>query len=537
VVETMELHGTSIIGGKIYDAVDKHAVTFRGFNPTTAQELDPLFYEATDFEIERAFSLADSASYQLRQRSPEDIARFLENIADQIIALGEQLLERASAESGLPLKRFTGERGRTVDQLRMFARIVGEGSWLEATIDLADAERKPLPKPDVRRMLIPIGPVVVFGASNFPLAFSVAGGDTASALAAGNPVIVKAHPAHPGTSELVARAIVKAAEESEMPAGVFSLLQGTSHELSLKVVQHPVACAVGFTGSMKGGRAIFDAAAQRRNPIPVYAEMGSTNPVFVLPGALRERAEAFAVGLQQSVTLGVGQFCTCPGIVVGLENPAMDRFIERTEELFDAATPATMLHPGILRSYQDGLRRLEEVEGTRMRRSAISAEEQKTEAQPAVLITNARTFLSVEELSEEVFGPSTVVVSASSRNELMSVARGLRGHLTATIHGTNDDLNEYAELIEVLQTKVGRLVFNGFPTGVEVCGAMHHGGPYPATTDVHWTSVGGFAIKRFVRPICYQNFPENALPLELQDKNHRNIWRTVNDQLTRDDCN
>jgi NADP-dependent aldehyde dehydrogenase len=418
----------------------------------------------------------------------------------------------------------------------MFARIVREGSWVEATIDLADPERKPLPKPDVRRMLIPIGPVVVFGASNFPLAFSVAGGDTASALAAGNPVIVKAHPAHPGTSEMVASAIVRAAEESGMPAGVFSLLQGTSHDLSLKVVRHPAACAVGFTGSLKGGRAIFDAAVQRQNPIPVFAEMGSVNPVFVLPGALRERGESFAVGLQQSVTLGVGQFCTCPGIVVGLEGSAMEQFITRTEELFDAATPATMLHPGILRSYQNGLRRLVGVEGVRIRSSAVTAAEQKTEAQPTVLITNARSFLSCGELSEEVFGPSTVIVSAGSKDELMKVAGGLQGHLTATIHGTNDDLHEFQDLIGVLQTKVGRLVFNGFPTGVEVCAAMHHGGPYPATTDSRSTSVGAYAIKRFARPVCFQNFPEDTLPVELQNQNQRNIWRIVDDQLTKDDC-
>jgi alpha-ketoglutaric semialdehyde dehydrogenase len=530
----MELHGKSIIGNEPNGS--DLGPTFRAFNPANSQELDPLFHEATDADIERAFALADVASSELRQRSPEDIARFLENIGEQIIAVGEQLLERASAETGLPPKRLVSERGRTVDQLRMFARIVREGSWVEATIDLADSERKPLPKPDVRRVLIPLGPVVVFGASNFPLAFSVAGGDTASALAAGNPVIVKAHPAHPGTSEMVGRAIVRASEESGMPAGIFSLLQGTSHELSLNVVTHPAACAVGFTGSLKGGRAIFNAAVQRQNPIPVFAEMGSVNPVFVLPGVLLERAETFAVGLQQSVTLGVGQFCTCPGMVVGLKGPAMDQFIARTEELFGSAAPATMLHAGILRSYQEGLRRLRAVEGIRMRRSAVASEELKTEAQPAVLITDAGTFLSSEELSEEIFGPSTVIVSAGSKDELMKVARGLQGHLTATIHGTKEDLNEFKDLIGVLQTKVGRLVFNGFPTGVEVCAAMHHGGPYPATTDSRSTSVGAYAIKRFARPVCFQNFPESALPLELQDRNHRNIWRIVDDQLTRDDC-
>jgi NADP-dependent aldehyde dehydrogenase len=417
----------------------------------------------------------------------------------------------------------------------MFAEVVREGTWVEATIDRAQPDRKPLPKPDVRRMLIPIGPVVVFGASNFPLAFSVAGGDTASALAAGNPVIVKGHPAHPGTSEMVARAIVRAAEETGMPAGVFSLLQGTSNELSLKVVQHPAATAAGFTGSLKAGRALFDAAARRPNPIPVYAEMGSVNPVFVLPRALAERADAFAEGLQQSVTLGVGQFCTCPGLVVGLQDAAMSHFRQKIEDLIERTQPATMLHSGILRGYQEGARRLEKVDGVRVQRSATTADESRTEAQPAVFLTDAETFLKHQKLSEEVFGPSTVIVNCASRDEIMTIASSLQGHLTATIHGTAEDLEAFKDLINLLQTRVGRLVYNGFPTGVEVCAAMHHGGPYPATTDSHFTSVGAGAIKRFARPICFQNFPQCALPIELQDKNQRGIWRTINNQLTRDD--
>ena len=528
----MELHGRSIIGGE--RSPNREGELFRAYDPTLGQPLQPPYYEANETDIEQAFKLADSAFDVYRHKPAKEVAAFLESIADQIMALGDDLITRVSAETGLPPKRFSGERARTLGQLRMFADVVREGSWVEATIDLAQPERKPLPKPDVRRMLIPIGPVVVFGASNFPLAFSVAGGDTASALAAGNPVIVKAHPAHPGTSEMVAGAIVRAAEETGMPAGVFSLLNGTTPELSLKLVRHPVATAVGFTGSLKAGRAIFDAATQRPSPIPVYAEMGSVNPVFVLPGALHESGDALATGLHQSVTLGVGQLCTCPGLVVGLQDGAMNSFVASITQLFESAPPATMLHPGILRAYQEGLRRLGHVPGVEGKRSVATADENKTEAQAAVFVTAAETFLVHEELSEEVFGPATVIVSCSSKEEIMKVAHNLQGHLTATIHGTGEDLVEYKELPEVLQTKVGRLVFNGFPTGVEVCAAMHHGGPYPATTDVRSTSVGAYAIKRFARPICFQNFPQESLPVELKDENRVGIWRVVDSKVTRE---
>ena len=527
----MELHGRSIIGGE--QSANREGEPFRAYNPAMGQPLEPPYYEANETDIEQAFELAETAFDVYRHKPAKEVAAFLESIADQIMALGDDLITRVSAETGLPPKRFTGERARTVGQLRMFADVVREGSWVEATIDLAQPDRKPLPKPDVRRMLIPIGPVVVFGASNFPLAFSVAGGDTASALAAGNPVIVKAHPAHPGTSEMVARAIVRAAQETGMPAGVFSLLHGTTPELSLKLVRHPVATAVGFTGSLKAGRAIFDAATQRPNPIPVYAEMGSVNPVFVLPGALHESGDALATGLHQSVTLGVGQLCTCPGLVVGLQDGAMNNFVASITQLFEGASPATMLHPGILRAYQEGLRRLGEVEGVEGKRSVAAADENKTEAAAAVFVTAAETFLEHEELSEEVFGPATVIVSCSSKEEIMKVAHNLKGHLTATIHGTRQDLAEYKDLLEVLQKKVGRLVFNGFPTGVEVCAAMHHGGPYPATTDRRSTSVGAYAIKRFARPICFQNFPQESLPVELQDENSRGIWRMVDSDVTQ----
>jgi len=532
----MQLHGKSIIGNELPSAASGNGQTFLAYNPAIGQDLDPVFYEATDADINLAFFCAEKAFDVYRSKSAEEIAGFLNTIAEKIIALGDELITRASAEAGLPTKRLTGERARTVGQLRMFADLVREGSWVEATIDRAQPERKPLPQPDIRRMLIPIGPVAVFGASNFPLAFSVAGGDTASAFAAGNPVIVKAHPAHPGTSEMVARAIVTAAEATGMPAGVFSLLQGTTHELSLKVVRHPVTSAVGFTGSLQGGRAIFDAAAQRPNPIPVFAEMGSVNPVFVLPGALRERGADFAVGLQQSVTLGVGQFCTCPGLVVGLRDAGMTGFKKRIEELAATASPATMLHPGILSAYDEGVRRLERTNGVETLKSRVAADAGKTEAGPAVFITDSNTLLKHKELTHEVFGPSTLIVMCDSREEMLRVARELEGHLTATIHGTTTELEEFRDLIELLQKKVGRLVFNGFPTGVEVCAAMHHGGPYPATTDARATSVGAYAIKRFARPVCFQNSPQAILPVELQDKNHRNIWRVVDNQLTKDDC-
>ncbi len=528
----MSIHGRSIVEGKPASGGSER---FQALNPATGEPLEPVFFAATASDVDQALSLAENAFDVFRQQAADTTASFLENIAAQILTVGDQLIARASAETGLPVPRLIGERTRTLDQLRMFAGMVREGSWVEAIIDLPQPERKPLPKPDLRRMLIGIGPVVVFGASNFPLAFSVAGGDTASAFAAGNPVIVKAHPAHPGTSELVAEAIVRAVDETGLPAGIFSLLQGNSPELSLSLARHPATAAIGFTGSLRAGRAIYDAATRRPCPIPVYAEMGSVNPVFVLPGALTERADALASGLLQSVTLGVGQFCTCPGLVVGQQDGPMVSFLQQLEELIDTASPATMLHSGILHSYEEGLHRLAKIEGVRLRLSGAPAQKNKTEAQAAVLATDSNTFLKHGELGEEVFGPATVIVTCSSRKDMMDVASTLGGHLTATVHGTADDLREFKDLIVLLEKKVGRLIYNGFPTGVEVCAAMQHGGPYPATTDPRTTSVGGAAIKRFARPVCFQNFPQESLPIELQNNNQRRIWRTVDGELTKED--
>src|SRR5262249_14104750 len=431
---------------------------FQAFAPASGQSIEPRFESATADQVDLALVTAESAFHEYRRRAPERRANFLDKIVDEILALGDELIERAHVETGLPKDRLLGDRGGTVNQLRMFADLIREGSWIDARIDRAVPDRQPLPKPDIRRMLIPIGPVAVFGASNFPLAFSVAGGDTASALAAGCPVVVKAHPAHPGTSELVARAIVKALAEAEMPSGVFSLLYDAGHDVGVALVKHPLTRAVGFTGSLRGGRALFDAAASRPDPIPVYAEMGSVNPVFILPGALRERAQAIAEGLKNSVLLGVGQFCTSPGLVVGLLDEYFARFADELGGLIAGAQPGTMLYPGVLQGYEAGVKRLGGLEGLQTTQSRIEADAAKTEARPAVFSTNARTFMRHHELSEEVFGPSTVVVGCDSRQEMERIARNLEGHLTATIHGTAEDLRDYDWLVSILENKAGRLV-------------------------------------------------------------------------------
>ncbi len=530
-MSTTALHGKSFIG-KEPSAEGRRS--FLATNPATGATLEPHFREASLGEANRALSLAERAFTELRCRPPAERAAFLDRIADEILELGDALIERAVEETGLPSARIQGERARTVGQLRMFANLIREGSWVDARIDHAAPERKPAPKPDVRRMLVSIGPVIVFGASNFPLAFSVAGGDTASALAAGNPVIVKAHRAHPGTGELVARAILQAAEKTDMPDGVFSFLHGAGSELGAHLVRHPAAKAVAFTGSLSGGRALFDMAASRPEPIPVDAEMSSVNPVFVLPGALKARADELAAGLHQSVTLGVGQFCTNPGLLVGLKSDEWSLLTTRLKDLISSTSPGTMLHVGIREGYEAGTRNLASVSGVSVAaRSSLAADAARTQAQAMLFTAEASTFLEKRELSEEIFGPSTLLLTCGSRAELESIARNLHGHLTATVQGTAQDLLEYAELVRILETKVGRLLFNGYPTGVEVCPSMHHGGPYPATSYSHFTSVGTAAILRFTRPLCYQGFPEEALPPELRDSNERGIWRLVDGQFGR----
>jgi NADP-dependent aldehyde dehydrogenase len=516
------LTGKNLIAGELADSTEGRF---------TACGALAEFEEASSTHVDRALAAAAQAAHDYRRLPADARAAFLDRVAEAI-EQADGLLEAAHAETALPPARLAGERARTVGQLRMFAHIAREGSWVNARIDRALPNRQPLPKPDVRRMLIPIGPVAVFAASNFPLAFSVAGGDTASALAAGCPVIVKAHPAHPATSELAARAIVGAAQAAGVPPGVFSMLHSTRHDVGSALVRHPLTKAVAFTGSLRAGRALFDVAARRPDPIPVYAEMGSVNPVFLLPGALAQRADAIAEGLVQSVMLGVGQFCTSPGLTIGIDDERFDQFVRRMEALIANAQPGTMLYPALLESYESGIRRLSALAGIRTTRTSVGGAPD-AQARPALLDTSAPTLLSHRELGEEVFGPSTVVVRCGTREEMETVAHQLDGQLTATIHGTPEDLAEYASLVSILENKAGRVIFNGFPTGVEVCASMQHGGPYPASTDSRTTSVGGAAIHRFARPVAWQNFPQASLPSELQDGNPRGIWRQVDGEMTR----
>ena len=516
------LTGKNLIAGEPVDANDA-TYTARG----ALMHVE----EASSAHVDRALEAAADAFDPYHGLPSDARAAFVERIAAEIEA-SDELIEAAHVETELPPQRLAGERGRTAGQLRLFASLVREGSWVDARIDRALPQRTPLPKPDVRRMLIPIGPVAVFGASNFPLAFSVAGGDTASALAAGCPVVVKAHPAHPATSEIAARAIIVAARVSGMPAGVFSLLHSTRNEIARALVQHPRVKAVGFTGSLRAGRALFDTAAARPEPIPVFAEMGSVNPLFVLPGALAERAAAIAEGLKDSVTLGVGQFCTNPGLTIGMADARFNGFVRELETLMSRAPAGMMLTPAICRSYETGVQRLSGIDGVSATRSSMVVEQ--WQGLPTLFLTDAAVFLEHHEIGEELFGPSTVVVRCGSREELLAVARQLKGQLTATVHGTPADLEDYGSLVSILEQKAGRLIVNGFPTSVDVCPSMQHGGPYPATTDSRSTSVGTAAIHRFVRPVAYQNFPQSLLPVELRDGNPRKIWRLVDGELTKD---
>ena len=506
--------------------------TFKASNPSTLETLETVFHEATTREVDEAVVKAVAAFPTYKKLSNEARAKFLEDIADEILALGDDLIVRCMDETALPRPRLEGERGRTMNQLKLFASVVRDGSWVDARIDKADPNRQPLPKPDVRQMQVPFGPVGVFGASNFPLAFSVAGGDTASALAAGCPVIVKGHPLHPGTSEMVGRAILKAIKKNGLPEGVFSLVQGTSIQVGMALVNHPQITAIGFTGSYKGGKALFDAANQRHVPIPVYAEMGSTNPVFMLPGAMAERTEALATGLAGSFTLGVGQFCTNPGMVILPQSEHTSAFKKTLIEANTNSANGTMLSSGIKNAFEHGTSHLKKHSGVTLLGSS-QADASGNQVRNQIFETNLDAVLNDKQLQEEVFGPSTLLVNASGKEEMLAFAKNLEGHLTATIHGTEADLTEYAELIEILEQKVGRIIFNAFPTGVEVCHAMVHGGPFPSTTAPQTTSVGTAAMKRFARPVCYQGFPQEALPKALKDSNPLNIWRLVDGELMK----
>jgi NADP-dependent aldehyde dehydrogenase len=526
----MELIGRSIIG---YRRGGDGGAQLHAFNPATGVDLEPAYYSSSGMEVNRAAALAAEGFAAYSRLSGKHRALFLRKIAEKLEGLGEDLVERAVLETALPPGRIRAERGRTCFQLRFFADIIEEGSWVDARIDFSDPSRQPVPKPDVRSMLRPLGPVAVFGASNFPLAFSVAGGDTASALASGNPVIALAHYSHPGTAEYAGVAVRDAAFEMGMPEGVFSLLYDAGHDVASALVAHPLIRGVGFTGSRAGGTALMKIAASRMEPIPFYAEMSSVNPVFVLPNALKLRAEPLAAGLHASVTMGVGQFCTNPGVVFITGDDS--NFVSRLTALMAETPSAAMLNRRISSSYRTAVTQRmahPQVSARAEQTQAIESVEKPCQAAAALFETNAESWMADPALHAEIFGPTTLLVRARGREELLESARRLEGNLTATVHGTEEDLRDYSDLLAILETKVGRILFNGFPTGVEVCHAMVHGGPYPATSDGRSTSVGGRAILRFTRPVCYQDFPESALPDELKTANPLGILRIVGGKYT-----
>jgi alpha-ketoglutaric semialdehyde dehydrogenase len=523
------INGKQIIGFEQSADGKEH---IQSINPATGEKIAE-FAVATPEEVDKAAAKATAAFQIYRKKSGKEKAAFLEAIADEIVAIGDELITICCAESALPKGRIEGERGRTTGQLKLFADLLKEGSWLDARIETANPEHTPIPKPDIRYMQMPLGPVVVFGASNFPLAFSVAGGDTASALAAGCTVVVKAHPAHPATSELIGKAIQKAAKSTGMPDGVFSLLFGDGPILGGQLVKHPDVKAVGFTGSFAGGKALYDLAVRREVPIPVYAEMGSTNPVFILPETVKNQAEAFAKNFSGSVTLGVGQFCTNPGMLIYEESTDGKELTKRLEEEFQQVAGGVMLASNIYKSYNNGVGRHSGVPGVHTLAKGKTSEALNT-ASPVLFKTDSSILSQHPDLAEEIFGPTSLVVEARSKEDVLQIARNLTGHLTASVHGTEQDLVAYKDLLDILEQKVGRVIINGFPTGVEVCSAMVHGGPFPATTDSRSTSVGTAAIDRFTRPVSYQNMPQKLLPDELKNSNPLNIWRLVNGNFSKE---
>ncbi|UEM19059.1 aldehyde dehydrogenase (NADP(+)) [Skermanella mucosa] len=526
----MKITGDMLIGAK---SVRGRETTFYAVNPASGEKMEPAFGGGGEAEVRQACELAWAAFDTYRETGLEARATFLETVAQKIMDLGDELVERASAESGLPRGRIEGERGRTVGQLRLFAGVVREGGWIEARIDPALPDRKPLPRPDQRQRHIPLGPVAVFGASNFPLAFSVAGGDTASALAAGCPVIVKAHSAHPGTSELVGRAVQAAVAECGLPEGVFSMVFGAGNSVGTALVSDWRIKAVGFTGSRRGGMALVSVAAARREPIPVYAEMSSINPVFLMPAALSSRAEALGKGYVASLNLGAGQFCTNPGIVLALDGPDLDRFLETAKAEVGNSAASTMLTPGIFAAYDEGVRKLSGNSKVRLlaRGQACAGPNQ---CQTAVFETDAASFLSETDLQEEVFGASSLVIRCPDMEAVRTVAEHLEGQLTATVQADEGDLDAARKLLPVLERKAGRVLFNGWPTGVDVSHAMVHGGPFPSTADGRSTSVGTLAIRRFLRPVCYQDVPAGLLPEALKDGNPLKLWRRTGGEMGRD---
>lgn len=490
------------------------------------------FQDATVQEIEKLMQQAWKAFDAYRKLPLKRRADFMRAVATELEACGDELLKIAGEETNLPEARLRGERGRTIFQLNQYAEACEKGEWLEARIDTAIPDKTP-PKPDIRKMLVPLGPVVVFGASNFPFAYSTAGGDTACALAAGCPVIVKAHPAHAQTSEIVAKAILKAAAACNMPDGIFSHVHGASVEVGKALVTHPHTKAVGFTGSYAGGKQLFDWGNQRKEPIPVFAEMGSVNPVFLLPEKMKTASIDIAKMYAASITLGVGQFCTNPGIIIGLEGKELNAFIDELGKEISMIAPGLMLHPGIFKNY----RKKKDAALSQKGVDTVAISEITPDGNqgiPTIASTTGRIFLDNPVLHQEVFGPYSIVVRCKDMKEMLQVANNLEGQLTVTLMATDGDIQIHEKLVDAAKNICGRLILNSVPTGVEVCLSMQHGGPFPATTDSRFTSVGADGIKRFARPVAFQNWGNTLLPDELKNENPLGIWRTVNNELTRD---
>lgn len=525
------LKGINLLG---FTESNRGNVVMQAFSPLKQAMLPEHFVAASNEEVNEAVVKAVAAFQKYKSCTPEAKAVFLEKIAEEIMATGDALIERAMLETGLPEARLVGERARTTGQLKLFADILREGSWVEAVIDEALPERKPLPRSDIRKMLVPIGPVVVFGASNFPFAFSTAGGDTASALAAGNPVIVKAHESHLGTNELVAMAINTAAKKCNMPDGIFSFVAGEGPVTGMQLVKHPGVKAVGFTGSYRAGMAIYQAAVnEREEPIPVYAEMSSVNPVLLLPQKLKTGADKIATQLAGSITLGVGQFCTNPGLLFLLEDEYSETFIRLLKEKLATMDSGIMLNRNVCGNYYQSRKKIAQQEAVvTLFEGAEVADNGK--GTPALLQVGAAEFIKNQELQHEMFGPASLVIKCKDETVLQQALQSLHGQLTGTVIADTDDIQQFHACIDILMSKVGRLIYNGVPTGVEVCHAMVHGGPFPATTDAHFTSVGADAIKRFTRPVCWQDCPQQFLPDALKDENSLQIMRKINGNYSRE---
>lgn len=516
--------GKNYIGNQLAAAGSK---TFKTFNPKLNLETDWQFFEATESEIVQAVDLAWQAFGKFKSVNGERKALFLRTIADEIEALGDEMIQIYCQETGLPEGRAKGERGRTCFQLRTFADLIEEGSWVNAIIDTGLPEREPMPKPDLRKMSVPIGPIAVFGASNFPLAYSTAGGDTASALASGCPVVLKSHPMHAATGELVASAIIKAAQKTGMPNGVFSNLNSSGIEVGQHLVKHSKIKGVGFTGSIAGGRALFDMASKRPEPIPVFAEMGSINPVVIFPKALAQKGTDWAKTYASSITLGTGQFCTNPGLILAIQGSELNQFVDTLSEEIVKIEPSSMLNPDISSRYETNKTAMLNESATTI---VANYTESVTEnyAQQAVVTVEGKAFLENSRLHQEVFGPFSMVVKCKDISELEAVISGLEGQLTGTLISEGNEIEQYTGVVDAMKNRVGRLIFNGVPTGVEVAPSMQHGGPYPASTDSRFGAVGIHAIQRWVRPVSYQNWPENLLPDELKNENPLKIQRLLN---------